>query len=82
MYFDRGPVNASGDSSPGPDVGAGAIPAAGAGMTSSAMAALPSRGPRMAPRADTSRSTMSPSTVAPTLYARAGPPFTAMSATH
>ena len=72
----------SDDSSPGPAVGACAIPVAGAGNTSSAMATLPSRGPRMAPRADTSRSTMSPSTVAPMLNARAGSPFTAMSATH
>lgn len=52
----------------------------GASETSSVTAAPPSRGPSVAPLADTCRTTMSPSTVSPTRNARAGLPSTAMSA--
>ena len=81
-YFDPRPGGASGDSSPDPDVGACAIPAAGADNTSSAIATLPSRGPMMTPRADTSRRMKSPLTVAPATNGRADSSSTAMSATH
>jgi hypothetical protein len=63
-------------------VAAGAIAIGGMGGLAilSGIAAPPPCGPRMAPNSDTSWTTVSPSTVAPTRNARAGLPSTAISA--